>query len=128
MNCQRCGAASEVKSTRSAAHGTTARRRECFNGHRFTTYEVYEPTFKSNARDLARTWARIVAAATRWARDRRIILDPRGASSVAAEAKLTEARVRQIRASARYTHPGLSPGENPPAGSSGAQPKKGKRT
>lgn len=37
MKCPICNADSSVKETRN--HGTR-RRRECFNGHRFTTIEV----------------------------------------------------------------------------------------
>ena len=39
MNCPTCGAWSRVLSTRRG----TLRRRECANGHRFTTREVVVP-------------------------------------------------------------------------------------
>lgn len=125
MKCERCGAASDVLETRAAEHGMVKRRRQCGNGHRFKTFEVYEPTAKAVERDIRGTWRRVQAAAQRWWRDRKIILDPRGASEVARAVQLTEARVRQIRASARVTHPGVGPSDNSQAGSSGAKPQKG---
>lgn len=37
MKCPHCNAVSNVLSTRATKQGST-RRRECFNGHRFTTH------------------------------------------------------------------------------------------
>ena len=39
MNCPKCAAWSSVNETRTSK-GTVTRRRECANGHRFTTYEA----------------------------------------------------------------------------------------
>lgn len=51
MKCPHCNAWTEVLSTR----GGTRRRRECANGHRFTTQEVVVPerTRKEAARGQA---------------------------------------------------------------------------
>lgn len=41
MKCPRCNAASDVLATRTPTTiGTLTRRRQCHNGHRFTTHEV----------------------------------------------------------------------------------------
>lgn len=125
MNCIHCGAFSLVKETRDHEHGLTRRRRECANGHRFNTYEVYEPTVRAAERDLAATARRAQAAARRWARDRKIILSRASPQALAAEHGLTDARVRQIRAAARTTHPHLFPSDNSPANPTGPSTKKG---
>lgn len=41
MKCQKCGAPSHVLATRPHLTVFLKRSRECFNHHRFTTYEVY---------------------------------------------------------------------------------------
>lgn len=56
MKCPRCGAESNVKETRSFEYGTASRRRECFNGHRFTTVEIYREVYGS-ARQRAKTYS-----------------------------------------------------------------------
>lgn len=95
MKCPRCGAWTEVAETRALDPLTTRRRRQCGNGHRFSTLEVLPPAVHS--RDLAATIRAAAAAASRWARDRLIRKDPRPASDIAREHRITEARVRQIR-------------------------------
>lgn len=94
MKCPTCGAWSSVLETR----GVT-RRRECANGHRFSTIEV--PPGVVNKKDY-RAFRRGAALRTRnWARDQRICADPRGSTTIARELGISEARVRQIRATAR---------------------------
>lgn len=57
-----CGAAtSAVIDTRRGAFNTTARRRVCPLGHRFTTREMHEPVWCS-AKQRAKTFAATVAA------------------------------------------------------------------
>lgn len=70
MKCPRCGAASNVIETRAAVHMTTARRRECLNGHRFTTHEVYGVTFKATDTRLKRVAETIKRRIELWKRDR----------------------------------------------------------
>lgn len=110
MKCPICGVAADVKETRLAEENTVRRRHECLNGHRFTTYEVYASTFSTFRREIAATARRVAANAVRWKRDLRIARDLRGASVVAREHDITEARVRQIRAARRApAPPGIDP-------------------
>lgn len=128
MICPRCGAESQVTETREASMGTFRRRRQCFNGHRFTTFEVYEQTIKAaGLRDMAATWRKAKASAKMWWRDRAIIMDARSTGAVAAEHGITGARVRQIRAGAATSHPSAKPGIIQPGGSSAQPTQKGKR-
>lgn len=43
MKCPRCDAFSRVLDTRDKGDGITGRRRECANGHKFTTFEAVAP-------------------------------------------------------------------------------------
>lgn len=95
MICPRCGAPSDVLSTRPGEHHTTRRRRECHHGHRFTTVEALPVAV--NRRELAAAARHAARTASRWLRDLSIKADRRSATVVAREHKLTEARVRQIR-------------------------------
>lgn len=95
MQCPRCGAASDVLSTRPSEHHSTRRRRQCHNGHRFATLEVLPAaTSRKTLQEAARA---ALAAAARWRRDRAIRKDPRPVAEIAREHGLTGARVRQIR-------------------------------
>jgi len=61
MKCPRCGAASGVSETRTAANLTTRRARVCEHGHRFATVEIHQPVFcaaKPRAREFAATTMR----------------------------------------------------------------------
>lgn len=77
MKCPICAAWSNVLDTRGAT-----RRRECGNGHRFKTVERITGT---------------TARPQKWARNLRVVNDPRGASEIARELGITEAAVRYIR-------------------------------
>lgn len=77
MKCPVCGVWSSVLQTRSSV-----RRRECANGHRFNTVEKTIGT---------------LARRQDWARNLKIINDPRGASAVGRDYGISEARVREIR-------------------------------
>lgn len=100
MICPTCGAWSEVSETRSAKQGMIKRRRVCANGHRFSTFEVLPQVVKAaGSGNTASTAKAAAASAARWARDRSIARDLRPASQVAKDHGITEARVRQIRAS-----------------------------
>lgn len=99
MKCPHCGAWSEVSETRATADGMR-RRRDCANGHRFTTFEVLPQVLKAaKASPLASTWA-TPGSARRWARNQAIVADTRPAAEVAREHGITDKRVRQIRAQA----------------------------
>lgn len=99
MNCPTCGAWSEVTDTRAAPNDMIRRRRACANGHKFATFEVLPQVVRAAAGNAAATARASKASAARWARDRAIARDTRPATQVAADHGITEARVRQIRAS-----------------------------
>lgn len=93
MKCPHCGAWSNVLETR-----TTRRRRECANGHRFSTVEVL-PSLVSG-REYRRHLRAVVERERIWARDLKIIADPRGSKATGRTYGVSEGRVRQIRARA----------------------------
>lgn len=97
MNCPRCGAPSEVLSTRTDV-ATVARRRQCFNEHRFTTFEV--PPGAVDRRQLEATKRGFLQRAAAWARRMQVLRSKDSATVLAARLGITEARVRQIRAEA----------------------------
>lgn len=72
MRCTRCGADTVVKYTKAAGEGfVVERRRWCFNGHRFSTFEV-DDSMAETLRKFALRPGRIgglVARAARWSRD-----------------------------------------------------------
>lgn len=76
------------------------RARWCANGHRFETVEVH-PTQLADRREMSCAVRRIERRIAQHKRDGHIAHDPRGVKEVAAAFKITEARVRQIRASFR---------------------------
>ena len=95
MKCQRCAADSEVLETRTSGPWVR-RKRECFNGHRFVTYEVYRGNIDKRTRDATVRGLKSVSLANQ----RRIRVKngaAKTASQLARELGVTEARVRQIR-------------------------------
>lgn len=55
--------------TRSWEHGTSTRRRECFNGHRFVTVEIYREVYGS-ARQRAKVYSQSIQVwHDRWLRN-----------------------------------------------------------
>lgn len=65
MMCPICGTESNVLSTRPGKDMTTARRRECFNMHRFTTIEIYQQVHcsaKQRAAEFSQTTRDRIAA------------------------------------------------------------------
>ncbi len=94
MNCPRCGAASNVLDTRAWDFGTTRRRRECMNLHKFTTVEIPAAAYgsaKQRLQVLANTTAGRVAL---FKRDRAIARDlPNGWQALAARFGLTKTAV-----------------------------------
>jgi hypothetical protein len=94
VKCPRCGAPSEVRETRQQS-AAVSRRRECFNAHRFTTFEV--PPVAVDKRQLAAAARGIVARARAWTRRLQVLRSKEPASTLARRLGITEARVRQIR-------------------------------
>lgn len=82
MKCPHCGAWTSVLSTRG-----TARRRQCGNGHRFSTVETV----------VGLPGRRV----QKWARNQAICADPRSNSELARVHGVSEARIREIRAEAQ---------------------------
>ena len=72
--------------------------RVCDNGHRYVTVEVH-PTQLADKREMDCAVRRIDRRIAQHRRDLAIAADPRPASVVAAAYDITDARVRQIRAS-----------------------------
>jgi transcriptional regulator NrdR family protein len=50
VKCPECGTWADVLETRRTPKGETRRRYECANGHRFTTYERYAESKKTQQR------------------------------------------------------------------------------
>ena len=99
MKCAKCGEWSEVLETRKAPVWMVLRRRECANGHRFTTYEVHAPlvTRKMIRGGLADYFKAVENRVARWQRDMRIRRDPRPTAEVAKLHGLSPDFVRQIK-------------------------------
>lgn len=97
MNCPRCGAPSSVLLTRTHV-ASVARRRECFNQHRFTTHEVMPVVI--DQRQMAATKRGFIQRAAAWARRQVVLRSKDSATALARRLGITEARVRQIRTEA----------------------------
>ena len=83
MKCPTCGGWTTVHETRG-----TRRRRECANGHRFSTEERVVGVMPGGRHQ-------------KWARNQAIRQDPRGASELARVHGISEAAIRQIRKGTR---------------------------
>lgn len=81
MKCPLCGTWTHVLETREG----NRRRRECANHHRFWTLERATEGIRLQE----------------WARNQKIIADPRGNSVIARAYGISEARVRQIKKTGR---------------------------
>lgn len=101
MRCPTCDSWTEVLDTRPGEHGTTGRRRECANGHRFHSVEIARATYTLAGPAIRRSLATLAARRGRWKRDSGIAVDPRPAKIVAAEVGLHFAEVNKIRATFR---------------------------
>ncbi len=99
MKCTICGSTSTValSQERPEQHRVVFSR-VCERGHRFTTVEV-PITLLAAKREFACALRNIDRRIARFVRDVAIAEDPRPSKEVAADYKLTDARVRQIRAS-----------------------------
>ena len=100
MKCPTCAAASQLLARELVQEHATERHRVCDNGHRFKTLEVH-PTMVADAREWRCAVNKIQRRVALWHRDSAIAADPRPTKVVAADYDITDARVRQIRASFR---------------------------
>jgi len=99
VNCPICGSESRVETLLQELHAhRVMRSRICVLGHRFHTFEVHL-TQLADAREMACALRNIERRVKRWQRDLAIARDPRPVKIVAADYNITDARVRQIRAS-----------------------------
>jgi len=97
VKCPRCSADSSVLATREFADVLLRRSRECFNGHRFASFEVFKGNL--DARTIAATKRGAVGRAVAQRRRHQVLAQPDlTATQLAAQLGCTEARVRQIRA------------------------------
>lgn len=98
MKCTECGADSSVLDTRMFKGMLSRRRRECFNGHVFSTIEVPIGALWKDKYDRIISGTKLRAQAYK---RRLAVLKSKGNNSDTAKATgLTEARVRQIRKAA----------------------------
>ncbi|MBT9467111.1 MAG: hypothetical protein IV113_24095 [Hydrogenophaga sp.] len=75
---------------------SVARRRECFNLHRFTTHEVVPAVI--DRRQLKATERGFAQRATAWMRRQIVLRSKEPVAVLARRLGITDARVRQIRA------------------------------
>jgi hypothetical protein len=99
MNCPICGMKSHVALSTDRQHEfRIVNSRICDRGHRFTTSEV-PLSFLADKRELDSAINTVERRIARYKRDLQLIADKRPAKIVAKEFGITDARVRQIRAS-----------------------------
>jgi len=99
VKCPTCGAESDVIGVaRNYKEHQITYLRVCDIGHRFDTVEVH-PTQLADAREMTCALRNIDRRVARFKRDVAIALDTRPPKEVAADYGITDARVRQIRAS-----------------------------
>lgn len=101
MRCPTCDSWTSVLETREGDHGTTKRRRECANGHRFSSVEISAVTYSRSRAAIMRSMATIKARVDRWKREAVIARDPRPAKVVAQEVGLHFSSVSKIKAAFR---------------------------
>lgn len=100
MMCPECGAwLHKVLETRQHPDEMIVRRRECANGHRFSTWEVH-PTVVHKGSNLA-TQRAIRERRTLWQRDKQIRADTRPLKEIAATWGMTREHVVKIRRGVR---------------------------
>ena len=101
MKCSICGADSTVETaTHDPKRLLTDIARRCTAGHLFYTVEAH-PAQLADAREMRSATRRLLKRVALYARDAAIAADPRPTATVAAEHRVTDTRVRQIRASFR---------------------------
>jgi hypothetical protein len=101
MHCPTCGSWTEVLETRTRANGTTHRRRECANGHRFASVEIASATYTRARPAILDSLKTIAARVTLWRRDAGIARDPRPSKELAAVFGLHFSRINKIRSDFR---------------------------
>lgn len=95
MKCPQCGAWSSVLDTREAPLDTTKRRRECANGHKFTTVEVLSIAVSKHYLQSAARSSKSRRA--RWARDKAIQADTRSQREIAKTYGIHQTRITAIK-------------------------------
>lgn len=96
MKCPKCSADSTVLSTRVFKKVLLRRARECFNEHRFSTFEVFAGNL--DRRQLDKAAAGIAMRKIAWTRKQTVAKNPKASTTALANLlDITEARVRQIR-------------------------------
>jgi transcriptional regulator NrdR family protein len=96
VKCPKCGAGSSVTETRAYEVVLLRRRRKCFNGHLFSTYEVHAGSL--DRRTLAGVKRGVGEKAKAWRRKEYVRKNPATPSlKLATELGVTDSRVRQIR-------------------------------
>lgn len=105
MMCPSCGTASTILPAETFDAGLRVTRwRTCHLGHKFLTAEVHLSQL-ADARELRCAQRNIERRIARFERNVAISIDERPARQVAAQHKITETRVRQIRAAMREIPP-----------------------
>lgn len=96
MKCLTCAADTSIVDTRPWKEVFVQRRHECFNGHRFKTYEV--PAGCLSRKDVALAQIGVARRSKSWRLRRAVLTSPDASATVLANSLgCTEARVRQIR-------------------------------
>jgi hypothetical protein len=119
MKCQKCGADSSVLATRTHMEIFLKRSRECFNGHRFTSYEVFAANLDR------RTLKQTINSATKIRKKsfaiKKAVLAPENATLrtglLAKKLKISDSYVRDIRRQARFVMEASTNGSLPTAAS-----------
>lgn len=101
MKCDKCGAWSEVLETREdAKHGVIRRRRQCANGHNFTTYEIRSQAWPAAKHRSLEKKRAVERNGPRWARDQKIrglLAQGKSQSVVARELGVTRDIVYRVK-------------------------------
>lgn len=100
MKCPKCGVWSSVLETRESTNYTTKRRRECANGHRFTTVELHSNVANNVGSKIAQYAVAMANRIAQWKKELIIVAESRGYGKTRATARkhgITPGRVRQIR-------------------------------
>lgn len=99
MKCPICGAWSEVRDTREGQNESIRRRRQCANGHRFSTLEVHPSVIHMGSSEA--TARAIDKRRALWRRDQAIRADNRLQRLIAVEHGLSRHQVGRIKQGTR---------------------------
>jgi DNA-binding NarL/FixJ family response regulator len=116
VKCPHCGAWSEVLSTREAQEWATRRRRECGNGHKFSTYEVLQTVWAHGRHRHAGAVETVRRRVALWRRNRAILAAlaaGRQGKEIAAELGVSTSTVSLVKRQAEKISPGTTPDPRP---------------